>query len=282
MDKELFYIFDYCQNLEYFSQDVPATEGSVGDSLGKRLFTARLELVCELDRRAPDTPANVAREKGPVYGDPSTPVEVRTVTASLLQAEVAAMNLDNFVVRPHRRLVERFAKPDAWDQLRPDAVAELTRSVAGLPSETDPESEEAKRFDLLALNLQLALLRAEPGFLRLRERVATIAGLLEEKAAIPMVHAQMVLIQDVQTDEWWQHVTVPMLEVLRRRLRDLVQLIDKRERKPVYTNFEDVMGAEGEVALPGFAVGSSSPRPAPSCASTSTTSASTSCARTSR
>ena len=28
-DKELFYIFDYCQNLEYFSQDIPATEGSV-------------------------------------------------------------------------------------------------------------------------------------------------------------------------------------------------------------------------------------------------------------
>ena len=38
--KEQFYIFDYCQNLEYFSQDVPATEGAAADSLGKRLFTA--------------------------------------------------------------------------------------------------------------------------------------------------------------------------------------------------------------------------------------------------
>ena len=46
-----------------------------------------------------------------------------------------------------------------------------------------------------------------------------IAGLLEEKSAIPMVREQMALIQDVQTDEWWQDVTVPMLEVMRRRLR---------------------------------------------------------------
>jgi type I restriction enzyme R subunit len=61
--------------------------------------------------------------------------------------------------------------------------------------------------------------------------------LLEEKAAIPMVREQMALIQDVQTDEWWQDVTVPMLEVMRRRLRGLVQLIDKRQRKPVYTDF---------------------------------------------
>jgi type I restriction enzyme R subunit len=63
------------------------------------------------------------------------------------------------------------------------------------------------------------------------------------------------LIQDVQTDEWWQDVTVPMLEVVRRRLRDLVRLIDRRQRRPVYTDFEDVMGAEAGVALPGLGEG---------------------------
>ena len=65
----------------------------------------------------------------------------------------------------------------------------------------------------------------------------------------------MALIQDVQTDEWWQDVTVPMLEVMRRRLRNLVQLIDKRQRKPVYTDFEDLVGGEIDVDLPGFAEG---------------------------
>ena len=30
-----------------------------------------------------------------------------------------------------------------------------------------------------------------------------------------MVREQMPLIQDVQTDEWWQDVTVPMLEIVR-------------------------------------------------------------------
>src|SRR5437667_159661 len=76
-----------------------------------------------------------------------------------------------------------------------------------------------------------------------------------EKSAIPMVRDQMALIQDVQTDEWWQDVTVPMLEVVRRRLRDLVRLIDRRQRRTVYTDFEDVMGAEAGVALPGFGNG---------------------------
>jgi type I restriction enzyme R subunit len=132
-------------------------------------------------------------------------------------------------------------------------LTELAHEVAGLPSELDQENEEAKRFDLLVLSLQLALLRHEPGFARLRDRVKELAGLLEEKSAIPMVREQMALIQEVQSDEWWQDVTVPMLEVLRRRLRGLIQLIDKRQRKPVYTDFEDLMGSEIEVSLTGFA-----------------------------
>jgi len=253
--KAFFYLLDYCQNLEYFSQNIPATEGYVADSLTKRLFNARLELIASLDERRETGTTAVAKEADAAYGDPKTEDDVRQSAAERLQREVAAMNLDNFVVRPHRRVVEKYASPEAWRSLPAEALSELSNEVAGLPVELDPESEDAKRFDLLALRLELALLRSEPGFERPRDRVKEIAGLLEEKAAIPMVHAQMSLIQDVQTDEWWQDVTVAMLEVMRRRLRDLVQLIDKGQRKPVYTDFEDLMGDETGFTLLGFAVG---------------------------
>ena len=46
-----------------------------------------------------------------------------------------------------------------------------------------------------------------------------------------------------------------MLEALRRRLRDLIKLIEKQRRKPIYTDFEDQMGGETAVELPGFAEG---------------------------
>jgi type I restriction enzyme R subunit len=253
--KGFFYLFDYCQNLEYFSQNPETTDGTLAASLGKRLFTTRLELIGNLDKRLAAAESNVVMETTTTYGDPETEAEVRQATADLLHRETAAMNLDNFVVRPRRRIVEKYAKPEAWTVLPPGALAELSHEVAGLPSELDPEGEEAKRFDLLVLNLQLALLRSEPRFVRLREQVKEICGLLEEKSAIPMVHEQMALILDVQTDEWWQDVTVPMLEGLRRRLRDLIKLIEKQKRKPIYTDFEDQMGGEAAVKLPGFGEG---------------------------
>ncbi len=244
-DKEFFYVFDYCQNLEFFSHNPEMTDGALGASLGKRLFTARLELIAELDK----VPLG---EDVAVQENPETEMELRNETAALLHAEVAAMNMDNFVIRPRRRIVEKYAAAEAWRTLPTDALGELAREVAGLPSEIETDDEEAKRFDLLILNLQLAMLRSEPGFTRLRDQVKAIAGLLEEKAAIPMVNEQMVLIQEIQTDEWWQDVTLPMLEQARKRLRLLVKLIDKQQRKPIYTDFEDQMGTETTVELPGF------------------------------
>ena len=254
-DKDLFYLFDYCQNLEYFSQDLPATEGSITESLSKRLFKARLELIRELDRRRTDSELELVTEPSVVYNEPSTSKELRAAIAGTLQSEVAEMNLDNFIVRPHRKLVEKYREPEAWAELSSESLSRLSEDVSGLPSETDPENEEAKRFDLLMLNLQLALMNFESGFERLRDQVKQILGLLEEKSTIPIVREQMALIQDVQTDEWWEDVTVLMLEGLRRRLRDLIQLIDKSQRKPVYSDFEDLMGREIDVGLLGAAVG---------------------------
>ncbi len=128
----------------------------------------------------------------------------------------------------------------------------MAREVAGLPSELDPENEEAKRFDLLMLRLQLAVLRAEPAFGRLRDQVREIAGLLEEKSSIPMVRHELALILEIQIDEWWQDVTPPMLEGVRKKLRSLVHLIEKQKRRPIFTDFEDMLGDEVAVDLPGF------------------------------
>ncbi|MDY3560231.1 DEAD/DEAH box helicase family protein [Gemmata sp. JC673] len=244
LHKKFFCIFDYCENLEFFRSNPDAADGSAAESLSKRLFKARLELVGTLDKRVPGAATSGVAPNGET--------DLRRETAERLQKEVAAMNVENFVVRPKRRLVEAYANPNAWAALTDANRAELAHEVAGLPSEIPAEPEEAKRFDYLMLRLQLAILNTEPSFERLRDQVKEIAGLLEEKASIPMVHEQMALIQDLQSDEWWQDVTAPMLEPVRKRLRLLVQFIEKTRRVPVYTDFEDELGAAEEIALPGI------------------------------
>ena len=66
---------------------------------------------------------------------------------------------------------------------------------------------------------------------------------------------QLPLILEVQTDEFWQDITPRMLEAVRVKLRDLVKLIEPGERRIVYTDFEDEIGAATEAPVGDAAVG---------------------------
>jgi type I restriction enzyme, R subunit len=253
-DKREFFIFDFCQNLEFFSQNPDVSDGSNNEPLSTRLFKARLQVIAELDSNF--AAGQKAAEKPPTpYGGHLTEEQLRTDTAALLHQNVAAMKVDNFVVRPQRKYVDKFAKAEAWQKLGPEDFHELTNKVAGLPTELADEDEEAKRFDLWVLRTQLAILQAKPDFDSLKEKIQAIASALEEQSAIPAIKAEMVLIQWVTSDEWWENVTVPMLETARRKLRLLIKLIPKVQKKVVYTDFEDEIGEPVPIPLPGITAG---------------------------
>ena len=142
--KREFWIFDYCQNLEFFSQNPETTSGATNESLSKKLFAERVELIAELDKH------DAAVATGSLRGE----------VAERLRQEVEQMNVNNFIVRPKRRLVEKYKDAEAWEALGIDERNELVGDVAGLPSELVDEDLEAKQFDLLMLRLQLGSIAA--------------------------------------------------------------------------------------------------------------------------
>jgi type I restriction enzyme R subunit len=233
MDKQFFYLFDYCENLEFFSANPqgggePPLQGSVK----QKIFRRRLELAAALQHLSST--------------DDAHDMLYQAVLNQMHEA-VTRMNVENFLVRPHRRYVEAFSSRERWQNLSPTDHADIAEHLTSLPY-SDDDDEFARRFDLLLLNMQLALLQKSPSWARYQEQVQALAAGLEEKSAIPAVHTQMALILDLQSDNYWQDITVPMLEHVRRTLRDLIRFIDKGgPREKVYTDFEDELGAVTEI-----------------------------------
>ena len=253
-DKTDFLVFDFCQNLEFFSQNLPGAEGAASEPLSTRLFRHRLALIAGLDKRHP-TGLQIGYTPPAPYGGYLSESELRAETTALLHQQVAAMCVDNFVVRPQREFVERFAKAEAWEKLSEEDFHALSTRVAVLPSELIDEDETAKRFDLLLLQTQLSILQAGPDFPRLREKIQAIASALEAQENIPAIKAEMWLIQEAASDEWWKDIGLPALETLRRKLRLLVKLIPKGQKTIIYTDFEDELGEAVTVALPQATAG---------------------------
>ncbi|TPL75960.1 DEAD/DEAH box helicase family protein [Mesorhizobium sp. B2-3-15] len=254
-DKEFFRVFDYCQNLEFFGANPEIKEASAAKSLSARLFAARLDLVRAVDEKDGTAGGFAAPEQQPYEApgnrpDPPSVEEVRASALAVLRETVAGLNLENFIVRQKRRTVEKYQADQAWNNIDDEARDELVSDIAPLPSSRELGTEEAKRFDLLMFQLQLALLKGSKRFDTLKKQLLEFASALEDQTAIPGIAAQAALIEEIQTSQWWEGVSVPLLELVRLRLRNLIQHIEKGRRAIVYSNFADEIGAGEEIDLP--------------------------------
>ena len=230
-DKQDFRVFDVCHNFDFFNEHPEGIPPSSSVPLGTRLFRARLELLQQADDG-----------------------QLKDALIDTLHGEVAAMNPDNFFVREHREVVERFQNHEAWQQLDEDACKQLERQVAGLPSEVPEEHISARQFDLRVLRMQLALSQGDMRVLeKQRQQVVAMAVALGDKMTIPAVAEQQAFLADMQEDSFWVGIDVQVLEDMRVRVRSLVMFLDKHTRTIMYTNFADeLLGVRQQdaVAMP--------------------------------
>ncbi len=234
-DKQDFRVFDFCFNFDFFRENPEGIEAGPGESLGIRLFKARVELLSHVQ-----SSVDLPEQSG-----------LRRSLIKELYGEVAAMNPDNFIVRMRLKDVQRFQKQDAWEKISEHDREVLQNDIAGLPSEKETDDIESRLFDLIALSMQLALIQGNIAmFERQRKKAVDIAMLLEDKAAIPAVRSQLTYLAAMQNNEFWEGMTLDILEDMRLRLRLLTPFLDKRNRKVVYTDFQDeVVGVRVEETL---------------------------------
>ena len=253
-DKEFFRVFDFCENLEFFGADPEVKEAGTAKSLSARLFTARVDLVRALEHKHASgfgETSQAAFDAGNGTNSPPNEDDIKADALTVLRATVAGLDLDNFVVRPHRRTVEKYQAADAWTSIDDEKREELVEEIAPLRSDTNLGVEEAKCFDLLIFSLELALLKGSRRFDTLKKQLHEIASTLDEQTGIPAVAQRAELIEEIQTEQWWEGVTVPILELVRLRLRDLVQHIHKGRRSILYGNFDEEIGEGVEQDLSG-------------------------------
>ncbi|UOR07407.1 DEAD/DEAH box helicase family protein [Hymenobacter aerilatus] len=228
--KEHFVVFDFCENFEFFEAQPEGLIGSNQVPLSQQIFTARLTL------------AEVLRQ--PEYHTDEAHRQLRRDLLDTLHGQVAALDQDSFAVRARLRHVEEFGGPRArWEALTKVDVQNLENHLAPL-APVEGTDELARRFDLMVLNLMLAIVQKSTHQQGYIERIANLGyNLNSQKASVPAVLRQKELLQQVQQKQYWQYATLPDLEALRQNLRDLVKFLDRDQQPVVYTHFADQLDA---------------------------------------
>ena len=232
-DKKEFYIFDWCNNFEYFSVHSDGANPVAVKSLTERLYALRLDIAAALQ----------SAEHQEKEDDRRLHDELKEI----LHAQVSQLSRARIDVRAHLQTIEPYREREAWVCLSELDVAELKGIAHLLPR--PKENEAAKKFDVLMLYLQLEQVDSTVKADNSRASVIKIAQLLEKKATIPAVRERMETIKEVQTAAFWDHCTLNSLERVRKELRELVHVLaESRDERRFVINIEDAISSDAVAA----------------------------------
>lgn len=229
-NKEFFYIFDWCRNFEYFDKNPDGQKAAVVQSLTEKIFTFRAKIAFHLQNQK--------------YQEDEYTKGLHDEIKTLLKEQVSVLSDSHISVREKWEAVSHFKEKEAWVYLSEVDVTTLSNDIAPLlPKNT--LDENAKKFDLLMLLIELSLLDGETNPNKAVHSVQIIAEKLQGKATLPQVQAKMGTIKEVLSDVAWQNVSLRWLEKVRNDLRDLLKFLVGQEDKWFKVDIEDSISDEG-------------------------------------
>ncbi len=231
-DKEEFYIFDYCQNFEYFNLKSEGADGKITQSLTERIFCLKSEIAFELQSSK--------------YQEDDYARQFHDSLKEELKVQIAELNSLHINVRKNLLYVDKYKLAESWEYVSLVDLNELKAYIAPVLSPTK-EDESAKRFDLLILNIQLSLLNKSKKATTSKKSVISVTQALYEKGTIKEVKEKTEVIKEVLTDAFWYELTIERLERVRIELRDLMKhLKDDSSGQTFNVSIEDIIEEAGE------------------------------------
>lgn len=224
-NKRHFLIFDYCGNFEFFEENPEGYETTSRTSITARIFEQRLSLTSKLTNEP--------------YNQDEVLQEYRTELLNMLHQQVSNLDHQSIQVRPHLKLVHKLEERSVWEHLQSSERNEIIRKLAEVIPPNLEEDERTRRYDLLMLNLQHQVLDGVLEKSNLKENAIRIAEILYNKKHIPAVKNVLPSVQKSMSESFWESPDPSELDEIRANLRDLMHLIDAKDKTIAFTDFED-------------------------------------------
>ena len=234
-DKKEFYLFDWCENFEFFQDHRNGKEPVITASLTERLFCLMADIAMILQHQK--------------YQQNDFE---RTFCKSLkdkLFEQVCHLNEQHIAVRSNWGLVDKFKKADNWVYISELDALELKQHIAPLIL-NEQDDTGSRMFDALMLNIELSKLETGVNASRSIKRVMNIGQRLQRKATIPAVMDRMKTIIEVSVPSFCQEASLERLEEVRQELRDIIYVVLGSQHEKFYISISDIIEEKDGVEKP--------------------------------
>lgn len=221
-DKQQFYIFDLCGNFDFFRLHAKGREAGTVATLQERTFNTKVEMAYELQEL------------------PFQTEELQSYRKELVQdlvRQVKALPRDNFAVKQHLRMVDKYQTEEDFATLTYESTLQIAEHISPLVLPTGDDASAA-RFDMLVYQIELAML-AEKSYKRAKNDVVRKATELAKYGTIPAIAEQKELIEQIANNDYLERAGIADYEDVRIKLRNLIKFIPEDDRTRYDTDFTD-------------------------------------------
>ena len=232
--KDKFYIFDCCENFEFFEENAKGIETSNTEGLTEKIFNEKLDLIIELQSLDYQLVEEYIKYREELVGE--------------FMSAINNLNPESFIVKSKRKYIEDFSNIEKWRCITSIDKNIIKENLTPIFVVTDLD-EAAKRFDNLLYSLQIRKMKKLNYSIQVNSIIALIDN-LKELGTIDQIKEKAELIKTVSKVEYWDKATFFNIENIRRELRDLIKYIENPPRKIWNIDIEDVLEVEeGKIDL---------------------------------
>jgi type I restriction enzyme, R subunit len=228
--KQQFYIFDFCDNFNFFDMNPKGKVVNQGYSLTQKLFQMKLDLLYELQKQE-----HQSKEFNKSYYE--------SIRNDLYQI-VRNFNPNRILVRDNLPLVDKYSTENKWQYLSLFDLQEVKNNLT-LLVDSGKDIESAKAFDLKVFYIMLSLVSETVIAKKATQQIVRISQALLQKLSIPQVAEKKDILLEVTQQVYWDKVNIEVLENLRNELRNLIQYLADDNNEIYNTDFKDELIDQG-------------------------------------
>lgn len=170
------------------------------------------------------------------------------------EAWQALMDLDQhqIEVKAIYPLYKKYEQRSRWDQLNSKELKEIVEELAPVAAQVDQDSDlGARRFDQMIWQLQLLFLKNKDRSKK-ANRLRESLDLLAQKGNIKQIREKAPLIRQLRQLGAIEALDFWGLEEARLELRELLRLLDKKQKQAIYSHFADELTGAEEREMQGY------------------------------
>ncbi|MBR5565107.1 MAG: DEAD/DEAH box helicase family protein [Roseburia sp.] len=225
VDKQGFYVFDYCNNFEFFELHPEGHDPSNMLNLNQKIYSVHLDMLSKL--------------QSITYQEQTEYKVFYNQLKKLLVEKISALDMNRIDVKLKQYYVDKYKTEKAFSHLSDKNIYEIKTNLLKLIEPDTMDDNYSKSLDYRVCVIQLSLLDDKVDSVRQQQQLMKMALALLEKASIQDIFDKREILKKLADEKYYDKLDFFELEKVKMEVGPLVKYLRGEDAGLMITNFND-------------------------------------------